>query len=293
MRIAHLVITYSDPALTERMIKAMTHPQFDFFIHVDTNIDIDKYRFLEKYQGVKLIKNRVKVRWAGYSTVSAIFSCISEILDTGISYDYINLMSGQDYPIKTAQYIYQFLAKNKGRDFLEYYDFDFWTPDPYPRVRRYNMTNYDFKGRYVVQKMLNFALPERKPPVPLKFYGSSMWWTIAPESAKYVMDVMKNNPTLERYFKHTWGPDEFVFQTILLNSPLKTRVVNKNMMFLKREHGAAHPEILQKKDITDMIQSEKLFARKFDLAIDKDVLDMIDLRLTAETAPVAMLKNLA
>jgi Core-2/I-Branching enzyme len=270
----------------------MSHPEFDFYIHVDTNIDISKYRFLEKYKGVRLIRNRVKVRWAGYSTVAAIFSCIDEILNTGIEYGYINLMSGQDYPIKSAQHIYQFLLRNKGRDFLEYHDFDFWTPDPYPRVRKYNMTNYDFKGRYVVQKMLNFALPDRKPPVPLKFYGSSMWWTIAPESARYVMETVRGNSALERFFKHTWGPDEFVFQTILLNSPLKTRVVNKNMMFLKREHGAAHPDILQKKDITEMLNSDKLFARKFDLTIDGGVLDLIDARVFADAQPVSLAKNL-
>src|ERR1700759_3410014 len=99
MRVAHLVITYTNPLQTERMIRRMQHPSFDFYIHVDKKIDIAGHQFLSKIPNVYLIKDRVNVRWAGYSTVDATLRSSREILRTGKKYDFIHLMSGQDYPI--------------------------------------------------------------------------------------------------------------------------------------------------------------------------------------------------
>src|SRR5882724_11649229 len=102
MRLAHLIITYTNPSQTERMIRRMQHPDFDFYIHADKKIDIRPYLFLANIQQVYLIHNRVDVVWGGYATVETTLQCTKEIFATGREYDYIHLMSGQDYPIKSA-----------------------------------------------------------------------------------------------------------------------------------------------------------------------------------------------
>jgi hypothetical protein len=43
MKVAHLIITYTNPAQTARMIKRMQHPDFDFYIHVDAKFPIDSH----------------------------------------------------------------------------------------------------------------------------------------------------------------------------------------------------------------------------------------------------------
>jgi hypothetical protein len=40
--------------------------------------------------------------------------------------------------------------------------------------------------------------------------------------------------------------------------------------------NALHPRNLEKKDFEKIRESDKLFARKFDMTIDPDILDMID-----------------
>ncbi len=276
MRIAHLLITYTDPLLTEKMIRKMEHPQFDFYIHVDKKMDITSHLFLAKMPNVYLIKDRVDVVWGGYNTVEATLRSVKEIFSKGIEYDYIHLMSGQDYPIKPAWFIYNFFEENKGKEFTEYEHFDDWADESYPRIREYHLTNYKFPGRYYVQWLMNKCLPVRKSPIPMTFYGSSMFWAFTTDCLKYILSFLEHNPRFKRFIELTWGCDEFMFQTIVLNSPFKESVVNNNLLYLDRVKGAPHPNVLTINHLSHIQISDKLFARKFDMARDKDILNSID-----------------
>ncbi len=293
MRVAHLIITYTDPLQTERMIRRMQHPGFDFYIHVDKKIDIAAHLFLADMPNVYLIQDRVKVIWAGYNTVEATLRSVKEIFNTGIQYDYVHLMSGQDYPIKTAADIHSFFCGHRGSEFLEFQHFDKWASESYPRIRAYHFTNYKFPGRYYFQWMLNKLLPARKSPLAMEYYGSSMFWALTTDCLGYIVDLLEKNVRFRRFMQFTWGSDEFIFQTLVMNSAFKANVVNNNLLYLEREKGASHPNILTIRNLVNIRQSNKLFARKFDLAADADVLDSIDnyLETGAECLETAALER--
>ena len=194
MRVAHLIITYTNPLQTERMIRRMQHPAFDFYIHVDKKIDIAAHLFLAKIPNVYLIKDRVKVIWAGYNTVEATLRSVKEIFGTGREYDYVHLMSGQDYPIKTASHIHDFFVANNGREFLQFEHFDNWATESYPRIKKYHFTNYRFPGRYYFQRLLNKFLPARQSPLPMEYYGCSMFWALSSSCLRHILELMASNP---------------------------------------------------------------------------------------------------
>jgi len=258
------------------MIRRMQHPGFDFYIHVDKKMDITPHLFLAKIPNVYLINDRVNVVWGGYNTIEATLRSVKEIFDTGKSYDYVHLMSGQDYPIKPASHIYDFFVANNGKEFLQFEHFDDWASESYPRIREYHLTNYNFPGRYYVQWMMNKILPVRKSPLAMEYYGSSMFWALTSKSLKYIIELVDNNARFRRFMQFTWGSDEFMFQTLVLNSSFKDNVVNDNLLFLDRDKGAAHPNILTSNHLNKLLVSEKFFARKFDLDKDVVVLDNID-----------------
>ena len=258
------------------MIRRMQHPGFDFYIHVDKKMDITPHLFLAKIPNVYLIDDRVNVVWGGYNTIEATLRSVKEIFDTGKSYDYVHLMSGQDYPIKPASHIYDFFVANNGKEFLQFEHFDDWASESYPRIREYHLTNYNFPGRYYVQWMMNKILPVRKSPLAMEYYGSSMFWALTSKSLKYIIELVDNNARFRRFMQFTWGSDEFMFQTLVLNSSFKDNVVNDNLLFLDRDKGAAHPNILTCNHLNNILISEKFFARKFDLDKDVVVLDNID-----------------
>ncbi|MEP6750435.1 MAG: beta-1,6-N-acetylglucosaminyltransferase [Bacteroidota bacterium] len=293
MRVAHLVITYTNPLQTERMIRRMEHPDFDFYIHVDKKIDITSHLFLAKIPNVYLIKDRVDVVWAGYKTVEATLRSVKEIFSTGRNYDYIHLMSGQDYPIKSAPFIHDFFNLNKGKEFLQFEHFDEWASESYPRIREYHLTNYKFPGRYYFQRLMNKLLPARKSPLPMEYYGSSMFWALTSDCLRYIIDLIEKNSKLRRFMQFTWGSDEFIFQTLVMNSSFEKNVVNDNLLFLDRVKGAPHPNIITVGHLNELIGSKKLFARKFDLNTDAVVMDNLDRHLSQDNHYPGILPKLA
>jgi len=276
MRVAHLIITYTNPLQTERMIRSMQHPDFDFYVHVDKKVDIASHLYLADIPQVYLIHNRTNVIWAGYNTIKATIRSVEEILASGKKYDYIHLMSGQDYPIKPAAYIHDFFMQHSGQEFLEFEHFDKWSDEAYPRIQQYHLTNYRFPGRYQFQWLMNKLLPSRVSPVRMDYFGSSMFWALTPGCLHYVIDFLKANPKFQRFMHFTWGADEFLFQTLVLNSSFKTNVLNNNLLFLDRDKGAAHPNIITTDHLPALMASEKLFARKFDQSVDATVMDVLD-----------------
>lgn len=280
MKIAHLIMAYKNSGQVERMIKAMDHPNFHFYIHLDLKIDIKEFEYLKQIERVTFISNRVLCNWGGFSFVRAIISSLSEILKKNEAYDFINLMSGQDYLIKPAEDLYEHYTKNPGKCFISY-DQDpnaLWWKDAASRAELYHFTDLNFKGKYFIQSIFNKYLPKRSFPLSIPLYGSSdsSWWTIPSDCAAYIVDFMKNNPRLERFMQYTWGSDEFIIATIIMNSPFKDNVINNNLRFISWESGRPNPRILTDNDFELIKQSDKFYARKFDNRVNVEILDLLD-----------------
>src|SRR5580765_2789215 len=114
MRMAHIIMAYKDPSQIERLVKKMSHPNFDFYIHVDSKFDQAPFEYLASIERVYLIKKREKIRWAGYSFTHALLQCVEEVIELGRNYDFISAMSGQDYPVKSIDYFYRFFESQMG-----------------------------------------------------------------------------------------------------------------------------------------------------------------------------------
>ena len=206
------MIVYKDPELIERIIRSMKHESFDFYIHVDKKVNDMPFRnALENIRGVHFIQNRIVVRWASFSFVSALVNSIGEIINSGQEYDFVNHISGQDYPIKTAEYIYNFFDNHPGKSFLssEVYPSAWWKHAE-SRFTKYHMTDYDFRGRHRLEEIATFLLPKRKFPLPYTLYGGpcASYWALSIGAAKYLFDFINGNKKLRRFFKYTWAPDE-------------------------------------------------------------------------------------
>lgn len=279
-RIAHIIMAHKEPEQLERLIKRLSHPQFDFFIHVDRNTNIEEFSFLERIPCVTFIENRNPCNWGGYSFVHAITNSIAEVLRKNSQYAFFNLLSAQDYPIKDSNYIYKYYLKHDGFSFVSYDESNNteWWQKASSRYERFHFTDVKIRGKYVLQRLLNQVLPKRKFPLSLNPYGAavSSWWTITSECAAYIVDFLEHHPELVKFMKYTWGADEFLYSTIIMNSEFSDKVINDNLRFIEWERDSAHPRILKGSDYDALLRSKKLFARKFDMKIDSSILDMLD-----------------
>lgn len=280
MRISHLIVTHKNPNQLSRLIKALSHPDADIYIHLDKKVNIEHFLKVNQYENIYFIKNRTKVQWGAYSFLKAIINSIKEIKDTGQYYDFINLISGQDYPIKNINRFISFLKQNKGKCYISYEDDELmeWWKENIVRVNRYHFNDFSIRGRFRLQWLVNKILPLRKFPKDWKLYGGSCssWWTLPSEAAYYFVETMENNAALRRYVRLTWTPDEYIYATILMNSKFKESVVNNNFRYIDWSEKKPNPKILVTQDFEKFSKTENFFARKFDSAIDDDVIDLID-----------------
>lgn len=280
MRIAHIIMAHKNPKQLLRLIKSLEHPNADFFIHIDKKVLKEEFKIIEDLSQVKFIKNRINCNWGGNSLFLGILSSLNEVVSDNIEYDFINLLSAQDYPLTSAENIFNFLQSSPQSNFISYDESreTEWWKKAVSRYEKHHFTDLSFRGKYLLQKIVNKISPVRKFPMEMELYGSckSTWWTISGNCAKYVDEIFTNNKQLRNFLKYSWGTDEFAFASIVMNSSFKDSVINNNLRYIDFSQGHAHPKTLLIEDYDKIVSSKMLFARKFDDQVDESILDRID-----------------
>jgi hypothetical protein len=279
---AYLINAHKNLKQLERLVAKLNHDEVDFFIHIDKKVDDTNFALLMeslKIYNPTMVSNRVDVMWSGFTQVEATLQGLHTILQSDKRYEYINFISGQDYPIKKNTYILDFLLKNNGYEFIDFYEIspashaEFMT-----RFQRYCLVEKISNDlvRLNMERALRVLLPKRKIPNGFSAYGGSQWWTISSGCAKYILDFVNKENKFVNFFKLTNCPDETFFQTIILNSAYRDKVYKHHLHYIDWPVGAVNPKVLTKNDFNLLESSNKLFARKFDAHVDEEVLDMID-----------------
>jgi hypothetical protein len=285
-------------------VQALNTSNTRFYIHVDGKADISLFTEYEYPDNVVFINNRVVVTHAGFSTAVAMYNLINAaLLDS--QNDYFLFLSGWDYPIKHRDRIVEFLDTHYPMNFINFYPLT-GNADLVEYIRKYYFT--DFIGRsprllqkplkalqyYVVAKLpLNRAfLPGMVP------YRGSQGLCINRETAVYSTDYLKteNGKKYFRFFEHVLSADEMVFHTLILNSPYAqycryyerdiknstTPMKNENkayLHFIDWNQRRENPAILGINDLEKLVQSDALFARKFNEVRSKPLLDVLDQKI--------------
>ena len=276
MKIAHLILCHSNPSQLERLVKRLLHNDAWIYIHLDNKAAIAPFLHLQELPNVIFVKKRVNVYWGGYSIIQATLNGFTEILASGLTFDYINLLSGQDYPIKSTATIHQFLANNPGKAFMHTLSVEHEWQEAIPRIAKYHLANVNFPGKYRVERLINAVMPKRKLPLALIPVGRSQWFTVTPTHIAYIVDYLSSNKQVVDFFKLSWAPDEMIFQTVLYNSIYKNDIINDNLRYIDWSAGGASPKVLTMADAAALKNSDKLFARKFNPDVDSAILDYLD-----------------
>lgn len=273
--VAHFILVHAHPEQLTRLINRLNYQDTVFFIHVDLKSDINSFELpLANYPNVYFVKNRVDIQWATYSMVEATVNGFKEIVESGINIEYVNLLSAQDYPIKSLKDFHNFLKQNPGKAFMHCLDVASEWTEAISRVQEYHFNHWNFPGKFKVQNFVNFIMPKRKMPEGLIPVGRSQWFTISLKHVVFLIKRLEASPKIVQFFRYSWAPDELVFQTLLFNSSFKNDIVGNNLRYIDWSEGQKNPKMLTKDDFNLFMESEKFFARKF--APNAEVLDMID-----------------
>lgn len=278
--VAYVVLAHKNPAQVARLVRRLATERSRFLVHVDGRADAvetEARRLLADHPGVDLVQPRRRCYWGGFGMVRATLDALEELVAHEAPFDHVVLLSGQDYPLRPAGEIERFLADNAERTFMTAERLpNEWPGGGLPRIERWHL---------VSPLVLHLRLPwRRRVPGGLAPYGGGAWMCLARPAAQYVVEFVRRRPDVVRFFEHALHPDELLFQTILMNSTLADTVVNDHLRYIDWSTDPG-PATLRSVDFEKMIESERLFARKFDVTVDSGILDLLDDHLGRE--PVA------
>lgn len=273
MRIGYVVLAYKSPGQVHRLLKRIGSAGSPIAVHVDRSTDSATFRAMSRTEGdlahVHFLDRR-RTYWGGFGLVAATLDGIEYLVRRTPPVDYVILMTGQDYPLRSAGAIEKFLSDAGGRSFVHH------SPLPYSAWGAEGGLNRLQSWYYVGPRRHHFDLPwKRKVPGGLHPYGGEAYWCLTGTVGDYVVRFARENRRFVRFFKHVFIPDETFFHTIVMNSPFREEVVNDTLHYVDWD-AEPSPAILTADHFDRMVRSGKLFARKFDAATDGTILDMLD-----------------
>jgi hypothetical protein len=276
MKICYLITLYHKFDQAARLISRLAGPHSSFVIHIDRRAGKEPLNYLKsRLRSIEQVfyAPRVDSRWGSFNGALAIAQCIHTAVREVNDFDRCVLLSGQDYPISSNQDILKFFEENGRREFIEAYPIDIsdreqigWSP--YYRFRRIHF--WIGKRRYKLPIL-------RKGVLDLKMYHGSTWWALTGEAVHYLDAAIKQKRSFNRYLRTGFLVEEAYLPTLMMNSPFAARVANYNVTFDQWvPESGPHPKILETSDFDRLMNSERLFARKFDLTKCSRILDMLD-----------------
>lgn len=277
MKIAFIILAHKQPAQLKRLLQRLSHPGIDCYVHVDAKCDLAAWKDVLAQPQVYTVQKRVKVTWAGWGILQATLNGMQAVMDSKEPYAYVTLLSAQDYILKPAAFIHEYLLArcDSGKQFLNVISDTALAP-MMSKINNYHFVEYNFPGKYKFGKLLTALMPKRKTPLGYKLYCGSAWWTLTPDCVQYCLQFEQQHPALRRFFKFTWGSDEFLIQTILMNSHYREKVTMDNLHYIDWAAGLEHPKTFAPEDLGSLLGSGKLFARKFDMEHSEKVMNLLD-----------------
>jgi core-2/I-Branching enzyme len=290
--LAYVVLAHRAPEQLTRLVGRLNHPDDIVLVHVDAKQAIEPFEhelgaFLATGR-VRLLESRVTCVWGGPGHLRATLAAASEAIASDHHFTHLVLLTGQDYPIKPMPEIREFLTCRPAQSFISW---SLGRGRDIPDEERAGNEYWHWHGRLDRLVRRHYKLPGRKRPlsvpnrlmpwVPTRPLPKGLtpaqglaYWCLSREAITYCLDYARKRPDVGRFLRRSLASDENYFQMVLLSSPLANKLVNEDLRYIKWDGW--HPCELTVDDLDSMLASRKLFARKFDVEVDAQVLDTLD-----------------
>lgn len=284
MRVGYIITAHTLPEQVVRLVRRLDSENARFFVHLDARAPEAVARTvaagLADMPNVRFVP-RHRCTWASFSLVEAALEGIDAILDSQEEIGYGVLLTGQDYPIKPPQEIEAALERAQGKSFMGYWPSAGRFLD---RVERWHWHG-ELLGRRLrlPNRLVPFSVRRSLPPGLEPFTGSAHW-CLSRACLEQVATVRAERPDVMRFFRRVAVPDETFFQTLLLSSPLAHTVVNDDLRYIDWTGGGNSPRVLTSEDLGLLLESDDLFARKFDPRVDAAVMNGLDAAVSRRLA---------
>ncbi|MEZ5817781.1 MAG: beta-1,6-N-acetylglucosaminyltransferase [Hyphomicrobiaceae bacterium] len=314
MTVAFVIQTFKDLDQIERLARTITRGTPERLIVVShRGTDLDRRRL--EASGVI---DRVLASPGGrgrFGVIDGLISSMRWLEKQSRSYEWLLVLSGQDYPVRPLADLEAELAASEYDGYFHHFDAmdeasALAPPMRWPRsevVDRYFFRYALLREQTSTLERALLKLPRlalersrglrlhtsfglmlgvRPAQVPFskdfKLYGGSYWLTINRKAVRAVLDFVDERPDIVEYFRNVIVPEEVFLQTVLANDR-SLRLTSHEQRYMEFDQKHGHPREFVMADLQRVFASGCFFARKFNLRQAPEVLDAIDRHLEAET----------
>lgn len=280
MKQAFLITAYKDYESLVALAEYLSETSY-VYIHVDGKSEITSAQIakLNMIKGCHASK-KYKICWGGFAHVSAILDLLGQaVLNEQVSY--IHLLTGEDVPLLTME---EMDAKYLEDDHI-YMDMipesDF-TTQVQKRIYYYNFFSDKNVKNPILWQLQNFTVNlqklfrvKRKTLGEFemeKIWKGLVYVSLPKAAAEYVVAYCEEHEAFLEDLKKCQIPEEFFFQTLIMNSGFASKVSDKSIRYMNWERGdGGSPAYLNMDDYERICKGDYAFARKFNKNISGEL----------------------
>lgn len=315
MKVLYFIQTYKNPPQIKRLVNTIKKSSPTAQVLISHNSDLIHLSTTDfsNLLGVNIIYNTGGR--GDFRLVQSYLNSLKWLFSNQLEFDWIVNLSGQDYPTHSLSLFEEFLANTEYDGFLEHRDV--LSQEGYYGLRE-SLDRYFYQYWHT---QINLSLWQRAILKPIrvltnniqpwvrigtsyqlslgirdfrkrfntdfKCYGGSYFKILSKKCAKYLYEKAEERGDLIDYYKRTLLPDESFMATILANSKL-FNLCDKNYFYVDwKESKHGRPKILTGDDYNTITnEQDYYFARKFDPAVDCEILDKLDQHIFGSSSPI-------
>lgn len=314
--VVYFLQTHTRPAQITRLVKVITEGNPDAVVLISHDVagqalDVPS---LQALGNVHVLFHRGG--YGDFSHLDRYFAAVDWLDENAIDYNWLENLSGQDYPLRPIAEIEASLDATSFDGFLLYtavfpervppeadhgadgyqlappfdvamrYDYQFWrlgrpTLAKLRMLRPFMLLNLVQPWIRVSNSYAALGVRYRRRVFGPGFYcyGGSFFCTLRAGAVRYVRDYARANPETLAYFRRFLAPEEAFFQSVLVNSGRFNLSTDYKRYIDWTGCTHTHPRTLGIEDVPALLASDACWARKLDLGKGAELFDVLDQRV--------------
>lgn len=298
MPLAFLILAHKNPRQVARLFETLYRPDDVIVLHFDRRADRALHdlgaTWSRQHANVRVLRPRT-ILWGGYEMAAVQIEAMVTALAVSDRWSHFINLTGQDFPIRPLAQLEARLAATPGANYVSWFD---PVIKPLWKNARDRLSRFYFEWPWLdrvlrwpgfgrrLRRLLRWEnqLPHlpgwRRSWPDFHYYGGSNHLILSRAGCEY-LGTDPEARRIIRWLKHSAHANEIIFQTVLLNSPLASTIINTHLREVDFPAGSPHPRTFTIKDFNRLTTSPMFFARKFDDGVDGQVLEWLQARLRA------------
>lgn len=272
---AVLIIAHKDISQIKNLVDILKK-KFDIYIHFDKKMNVlEKDKEELQKEGIHIYQE-ISVNWGSWGIAAATRLLLTEALKNREN-TYFHIISGQCYPTKKIDDIYDFYENNddiymlsslvgktkKSGEPLLYWQKYYYN---YDKINRRSIFGKIYHRCTIFTQTLFRVDKIKKLNINVPLYQGPNWMDLPRYAVEYLLDYFDKHQNIQKLFMTGFCPDEFWIQTILCNSQYNEKIKQEYHRYIKWEpRYGSYPAVLDESDYETIRNGNYHFCRKIDI----------------------------